>query len=58
MTDNIDEAVEQIGEATEDIGRRVDDVDIDNQVRMADNIVGEGGSSTQGYSNSADGVAI
>jgi len=54
VTDNIDETVEQIGETAEDIGRRVDDVssaqindvDIDNQVRMADNIVGEGDGDT------------
>ncbi len=54
VTDNIDEAVEQIGEEAEDIGRRVDDissaqindVDIDNQARMPDNIVGAGGTSS------------
>ncbi len=53
-TDNIDETVERIGETAEDIGRRVDDVnstqindvDVDNQVRMADNIGGEGGTKT------------
>ncbi len=47
--------MEQIGETAEDIGRRVDDVssaqindvDIDNQVRMADNIVGEGGNTSR-----------